>query len=68
VVVALGVVAIRSVLFYWLCIRNSKKLYEKMFACVRDARIRFFEINPLGALLLFIIDFICNYYLFFIYR
>ena len=46
--VAVGVVSLRSILFYWLCIRNSKNLYAKMFACVRDARIRFFELNPLG--------------------
>lgn len=45
---ALVVVWIRSVLYFMLCVRNSKSIYAKLFSSVRDTSIRFFELNPLG--------------------
>ena len=48
---ALGVVAVRSLLFYMLCVTNSKSIYEKLFTSVRDTAIRFFELNPIGRIL-----------------
>ena len=50
VVTSIIVVAVRSVLFYWLCVENAKILYEKMFTSVKDTSIRFFDLNPLGYL------------------
>ena len=49
--IALGMMTIRSLLFFILCIKNSKNVYEKMFSSVRDTAIKFFELNPLGRIL-----------------
>lgn len=34
-----------------MCVRVSKKVYEKLFKSVKDTSIKFFELNPLGRIL-----------------
>nr|QNH67884.1 ATP-binding cassette transporter subfamily C member 4 X1 [Brachionus rotundiformis] len=51
VCVAFFVVAIRSVAFFMLCVRNSKNTYQKLYDSVRDTAIRFFDLNPIGRIL-----------------
>nr|APD26517.1 ATP-binding cassette transporter subfamily C member 4 X1 protein [Brachionus koreanus] len=51
VCIAFFVVALRSVAFFMLCVKNSKNTYQKLFASVRDTAIRFFDLNPIGRIL-----------------
>lgn len=48
---ALLVIALRSIFYFMLCIASSRNLYNKMFTCVRDTAIKFYEINPLGRII-----------------
>lgn len=42
---------IRSVLYFLMCVRVSRKVYEKLFKSVKDTPVKFFELNPLGRIL-----------------
>ena len=44
-------ILIRSLLYFLMCVRVSKKVYEKLFKSVKDTSIKFFELNPLGRIL-----------------
>lgn len=47
--IALGVV--KTVLFWWATLRASRQLYVKLLTSVLGAKLRFFDVNPLGRLL-----------------
>ena len=49
--VSLLVTFIRSVLYFSMSVIVSRKAYSKMFDSVRNAPVRFFELNPLGRIL-----------------
>jgi ATP-binding cassette subfamily C (CFTR/MRP) protein 4 len=44
-------VSLRSLCFYTICLRASKKLHYKMFNSVMSAPVRFFDLNPLGRII-----------------
>ncbi len=44
-------VSIRSLTFYTICLRASKKLHYQMFNSVMSTSVRFFDLNPLGRII-----------------
>lgn len=52
--IALGIVVlnvIRTVIFWYLTLKASQRLYRRLLASVLGAKLRFFETNPLGRIL-----------------
>jgi len=47
----IATVSLRSLCFYTICLRASKKLHYKMFNSVMSAPVRFFDLNPLGRIM-----------------
>lgn len=47
-IVSLLVTFVRSILYFAISVTISRKAYSKMFTSVKNASIRFFELNPLG--------------------
>lgn len=47
-ILALLLAATKSVLFYIMCLYNSKSIHKTMLSKVLVAKMRFFDLNPLG--------------------
>nr|CAH7718236.1 unnamed protein product [Callosobruchus chinensis] len=43
--------SVRSLLYYRVCMNTSRALHNNMFACILQAPMRFFDINPSGRIL-----------------
>ncbi len=48
---ALFLCIFRSVFFYWLSMRTTKYLHEKMLRNVMNTKTRFFDLNPIGRIM-----------------
>ena len=44
-------VLIKSIFFFLISVRASKKIYEKLFKSVINTYIKFFELNPIGRII-----------------
>jgi len=42
---------VRSLLYFFMCVSASKRVYEKLYSSVTDTSVKFFELNPLGRIL-----------------
>lgn len=42
---------IRSMSFYSICVKASKRLHDQMFAAIVSTTMRFFHLNPSGRIL-----------------
>ena len=66
IIVILFVVSlIRTVGFFNICMNSSINLHKKLFAGVIVAPMRFFELNPVGKLIPFIISFLHFFFKFY---
>ncbi|KAL2743664.1 putative multidrug resistance-associated protein lethal(2)03659 isoform X1 [Vespula maculifrons] len=50
-VLTIGITLIRSVSFFDMCMRASMTLHDKMFRCISNAKMRFFNTNNSGRVL-----------------
>ncbi len=48
---SLILILIRSLVYFYMCVRVSKRVYEKLYMSVTGTSIKFFELNPLGRIL-----------------
>lgn len=59
-VIVLVVDVVRTIYMFYYTMRISRNLHRKMFACVVQAPIKFFDDNPSGMLPFFIIIIVCH--------
>lgn len=51
IVLTIGITLIRSWAFFWMCLRASMRLHDRMFRSISRATMRFFNTNTSGRIL-----------------